>query len=471
MKNRFLQFFCLLNFCLFAQPGTLLYNQLLAEYELADIPDLLADIGVPSFLVDQNFGVELYKIGYETTTPLGDSIIAASGLVVVPKGPGYEFPIFHYDAGTHPYEENLSNLDNEALALAMIAVEGNIAMAPDYIGYGDSPIDIPHPYLHIETEANAGIDLLKATTTFLDDIGISFNNDIILGGYSQGAHAALATLKFIQENNTENYNIKGTFTGAGPYHLSGPVIDSILVGNPIEGYFLPFLIEGYQYMYGDLYTDYDEVYTSPWDSLIPRIFDKSDSLTIEDVSFPISPIDVLNPIYLLAMQTDTNHIIRQHLKSNDLHTGWFPITKTTLYHCSSDDYVPFSSTLNTYNAFLLAGAPDISLVENPTPDLSHVECFTPFLLNLKMYISELNTHAPLGLTESEIISDFNWYSENDKLIIESIHPNSITMSVSTIQGKRVFNSNFVGRTEIPTNHLSKGCYVIQVGSHFFKYIK
>ncbi len=471
MKNKCIRFLFLLPFFAFAQPGTLLYNQLIAEYELDEIPELLTEIGIPSFLVNQNFGIELYKIGYETSSPLGDSIIPASGLIVVPKSTNYEFPIFHYNAGTHPYGENLSDLDNEALALAMIAIEGNISIVPDYIGYGDSPIDIPHPYLHEETQANASIDLLKASQIFLNDINVNFNNDLILGGYSQGAHAALSTLKYLEEDNTENYNIVGTFTGAGPYYLSGPVIDSILSGNQIEGYFLPFLIEGYQYMYGDLYEEHEDAYNSPWDTIVPKVFDKEDPLSIEDVIFPESPIDVLNPGYLYALQNDTNHIVRQHLKTNDLHTGWYPYSPTSLYHCSSDNYVPITSSQNTFQAFQEAGAPAVNLIENETPNLSHVDCFTPYLLLLKIFIANNNAHGPLYLTELDPTSSLEWYSDKEYIYINSKNETEQIVTISTIQGKRIYSEIMKYSVQIPVQNIASGYYLIRVGTSTFKFVR
>ncbi len=471
MKNLLSHLFLLLPMFAFSQPGTLLYKQLIVEYELEEIPDLLDNIGLPSFLVNQNFGIELYKIGYETNSPLGDSIIPASGLVIIPKGVNYEFPIFHYNAGTHPYSENLSDLDNEALALTILAIEGNITMVPDYIGYGDSPIEIPHPYLHEETQAKASVDLLTASLELFDDLEVTINNDLILGGYSQGAHAALATLKSLEIENTSNFTVLGTYTGAGPYHLSGPVIDSVLAGHPIEGYFLPFLIEGYQYMYGDLYSTYQEVYQSPWDSLVPRIFDKSDSLSIEDVSFPNLPIDVLNPDYLLAMQTDSNQAVRMHLKENDLHVGWFPNSKTRLYHCATDNYVPQSSSQNTYNNFLAAGAPDIELIINETPGLTHVDCFTPYLLSLSAFIALHNTHAPIGLNEFGEDAKFKWYSNNNSIYIELKEDVSVPIAIFNILGKRVYSTRANSFLQIPISNLNKGNYLLQIDNSFFKFMK
>ncbi len=471
MKNTFLIIISFISQITFCQPGTLVSDQLLDEYELADVPVLLSQLGIPSFLVNQNFGVELYKLTYLTKAPLGDSLILASAFVTVPKSTTYEFPLFHYNAGTRPYEENLSNLENEALALAMLAIEGNISMAPDYIGYGDSPLNIPHPYLHAETEANAGIDLLKAAHTFLDSIGVHTNNKLVLGGYSQGAHAALALQRSLQENNPENYEIVGTYVGAGPYDLSGPVIDSVLTGSPIEGYFFPFLLESYQYMYGDVYSSLEEIYASPWDSLIPRAFSKTDPLTVADLTFPPSPIYILTPDYLLDLQTDTNHIVRQHLKTNDLHKDWFPTTSTSLYHCTEDNFVPIESTENTYNAFLDAGAQEIEFIENSTPGILHSECFSPYLLNLKLYLVSISSYAPVGLSEANQMNGINWYSEGQNLIITSELFQQQMVSISTIQGRIIFQDNVSNELEIPMGKLPKGCYIINVGDFSFKYLK
>lgn len=464
MKKFLFVSLCLVGFMVKAQPGTLVNSVFLDDYELNEIPGLLATIGIPDFLVDQNFGIDLYKITYETTSPLGDSIIEASGLVVLPKSTDYEFPIFHYNAGTHYYDENLSSLDNEALALAMIAVEGNIAIGPDYIGYADSPISIPHPYLHAETEASCSVDMLKASKTFVANEGLHFNNDIIFGGYSQGAHAALATLRSIQNNNPENYHIKGTFTGAGPYDLSGSVIDHILDGNTLEGYFLPFLVEGYQYMYGDVYTSYDQVYAAPWDSIVPRVFDKTDPYDLEDASFPNMPLDILNESYLLDLQSDTNHVLRQHLKENDIYKDWFPEDYTKLYHCNTDDYVVIANSVTAYNSFVAQGAPNVGLVENLEPNMTHVSCFTPYLLNLKGFIAEVNTHAPLSLVELDDLSKLKWFVQNGALHVQSDKAVEEDFTLYSIEGKALIRGDFNGELQLDLKNIPGGTYFIRFQS-------
>src|SRR5690606_25458164 len=107
------------------------------------------------------------KIRYVTRDIRGDSTVA-SGALMMPEGTGCDsLSMISYAHGTVLEKEDVpSRYNQEAIIATLMASTGRIVVAPDYLGLGDNPG--LHPYLHGESEATATIDLIRATSEFLN---------------------------------------------------------------------------------------------------------------------------------------------------------------------------------------------------------------------------------------------------------------------------------------------------------------
>ena len=68
--------------------------------------------------------------------------------------------------------------------MAVFAGHGYITSLPDYIGQGKSKVK--HPYLHIESEATSGADMLKAVKELCGEFAVRNNSKLFIIGLSQG---------------------------------------------------------------------------------------------------------------------------------------------------------------------------------------------------------------------------------------------------------------------------------------------
>lgn len=110
----------------------------------------------------------------------------------------------------------------------VLATQGYIVVAPDYIGYGvDS--HIMHPYvLFPEVNAISGIDMLHASRIMLDRVGIlakSAQSNLYLTGYSEGGAYTLWTSRLVQTSmahviSDDNLVLKMTSSAEGAYDLN-----------------------------------------------------------------------------------------------------------------------------------------------------------------------------------------------------------------------------------------------------------
>ena len=118
--------------------------------------DMIANYG---FLMQ--YGVDMYKITYETNDVFGQ-LDTASGLLVLPMhDQPTEFPLLCYQHGTINTPTDVpSNLQGGYELATIFAAVGYVTTAADFLGMGESRGF--HPYVHADSEASAAIDMLFA---------------------------------------------------------------------------------------------------------------------------------------------------------------------------------------------------------------------------------------------------------------------------------------------------------------------
>ena len=291
------------------------------------------------------YGIDAYKIQYLTNDINGVESIA-SGLIVVPSSSNCSWSLTTYLHGTVTLKENVpSRLSDEAsIGYYASAIIGSVVALPDYLGLGDSPG--LHPYIHSETEASASLDMLRATREFCENHSIYLNDDLFLFGYSQGGHSTLALQKLIEEENTEEFNITASIPMAGPYDVSGVQTDLLTNEESYPApYYLPYLILSYYNIYPELNEyNYDSLFISPYDSILPLYFDGYHSGYEIDEIMPSNPINVLNPEFYNNFLSDSLHPFRIALEANDL-TNWTPTAPINFYYCGGDQHVTYLNSI------------------------------------------------------------------------------------------------------------------------------
>ncbi|MFC4375606.1 lipase family protein [Nocardia halotolerans] len=136
------------------------------------------------------------------TRGVGGVTQPASGALYLPAGaaPAGGWPVVAYDHGTTGLGAGCGGQSDPAGApwpdsqaredvfLRHLVSKGFAVVAPDYLGLGRFDTG-PHPYLDIDTEATATLDLLRAARSVRPDLSPVW----LAAGMSQGGHAALGT--------------------------------------------------------------------------------------------------------------------------------------------------------------------------------------------------------------------------------------------------------------------------------------
>ncbi len=369
--------------------GELVSDSLVATLNHAEIEAVYAIFDLHTMFVPIEFEVvELHRIVYYTLNGRGDGMTTASGIVTIPIGNYCDFPLIAYNHGTHNYDEVISNFTakyNQHYVGVPLAASGYVAVLPDYLGYGATPLSHPHPYIHAKSEATCVVDALRAARILCNNLAVSLNGQLFLLGYSQGGHVTMATHKEIEENNAGEFTVTASAPCSGPYDLSGMMRDSMLTaGKFSNSYFMAFVSMSFQYIYQNMYSEIVEIFTAPYDSLVLRMLSRENPESYLSDSLPKIGIDMFQSDYLAELIENNAHPFNQNLKDNDLY-DWVPQAPVALFYCTDDEQVPYQNAIFTANFMTVAGA-DVQALN--AGHFNHVDCTFPAMLYAILWFDE-----------------------------------------------------------------------------------
>ncbi len=230
--------------------------------------------------------VEIRYVYYVTSDPQGQPA-TASAAVFVPSGADAgcsgERPVVLYAHGTTTDKAfNMAQVDKNAegsLMMAFYAAQGFIVVAPNYMGYDRSGLQYT-PYLNAESSAIDMIDGLRAAKAHLAVEGASKpSSKLLITGYSQGGHVAMATQKVIERDYASEFTVTAAGPMSGPYNLV-KMGDAVTSGTINAGatLFLPLQLTSYQKAYGNIYSNPADVYQAPFAATAETLFPSTESL-------------------------------------------------------------------------------------------------------------------------------------------------------------------------------------------------
>lgn len=433
--------------------------ELVNHYSAANISALAASFGIPSNLYQADYGVDAYKITY--TMPYMGETIEVSGAMFVPTDvpESCELPVHTYMHGTiFIRDEAPSNMPFEAIVGYIMSSPGYITLMPDYVGLGES--DLMHPYIHSESEAEAGIYMLEAVTLIGEEIGFSYNGEQLISGYSQGGHAAMAMAREIQENWSDTYEVTACAPQAGPYNMSeiqGPLSVDV-DAYPSPAYFA-YNVVGWNSFYGNIYDDLSEIFQEPYASMLPDMLDGETGAGEINAVLPTLIVDLLQPGIVEEILNNSNHPYMLAAADNNCH-DWVPNCHMNMYYCNSDDVVYPENTLSAYEYMIANGAENVGTFDGG--DLGHGDCAGPSIFGGLLWMDQFHQDCV-----PESVSDFA-----NGITSWGIAPNPAQSGFTTLIGVPL-NTQWIvrdmtgrivktGNTNTVELGKSKGIYFIEV---------
>ena len=352
-----------------------------------------------------------------------------SGLVIIPHSPTEAFPIFTYQHGTVILDSQAPSItgisaDNvEILMISLIsAPSGFITVIPDYTGIGDP--DKYHPYIIANSHTEALVNMIRSVKQLSIEMegndGFQCNDQLFLAGYSDGGYATLASQKGIQIDYSDEFSITASFPMAGPYDLSGTMVDYFL-SEPeyTQPYYVPYVLTSHLWYYQGLDVDFAEYFEPFWADTLPSLFDGTHSGSEINDLMPGNPLDILLDGVLEEFENDEDHFFRQSLEENTL-LDWVPENPTYFYHGMGDDIVPYENAQVAYDTFVDNGASDVSLELFPEELGGHSDVAVTCLLSGYTVILEYQRISPKGDMNSDgLVSLIDLALLSESILVEN----------------------------------------------------
>ena len=346
---------------IFSYQGELVSFEFLESFSIEEAQESLdSQFGdnAPEVLYD----ITMYKILYNTIDPHGNEVLA-SGVIAYPENLNQAFPIISWQHGTEVKRDNVSSNHAFNLLSLWLTARGYIYLEPDYLGLGES--ELLHPYCLKEPSAWTTIDLIRAAQIFCDNPNGSFyypiksNNDLILIGYSEGGYVTMASHMMIEQQNLDTFNLLASFPMAGPYDLSGIMVDLMLEYEPYgEPFYLPYVLVPYitYYEMGLL----NEYFLPEYAEMFEYLFNGDYSSSYINNLLPDIPIEILLPQFIEDFTNNLNHPLRLNLFENNL-WDWSPQADMHMYHGVGDELIPYENSQIAYDSFINSGSDNVNL--------------------------------------------------------------------------------------------------------------
>ncbi|MEW9552502.1 hypothetical protein [Nonomuraea sp. NPDC050783] len=329
--------------------GSIVTATLLARRSSKQVARYLARAGLPVPARPQ--GADLYAVVHRTLAVDGTPT-TASGVVALPHRSRKHLWTVTYEHGTLATKADAPSMDEgdgRAVPL-MFAAAGFAGVAPDYLGLGKGPGY--HPYLDAATEASASADLLRAATELAGRQGRALSGDLLVTGFSQGGHAAMALARSLRDDDT--WRVRAVAPVSGPYRLRTAEMPALLGGRldpSIAAFYLAYWTVSTNRLHR-LYDSPGEVFRRP---AVERLFDGAHSFRQITAELPRTPRELATPAYLKRLAAPSGPLL-EALEANDgTCAGWRPGVPVHLYGAHGDKEVAFANSRQCLGQLRAAG--------------------------------------------------------------------------------------------------------------------
>lgn len=454
-------------FLTYSSTAQLVSYHLQQSFTVASLDSFLSLSGF-SLPIAPQYDIDVYQVIYKTPYKHIDSLVNASGIVVVPKNVACPLPLGCYAHGTFSSRLQVPSYDGPERPIGLFfgGIGGVLAAMPDELGLGDSDSSILiHPYINAFHSGHASVNMMRAARQLADTLALQLSGEVVLTGYSQGGYTTMATNKLIQENYSSEFNIVASAPMSGPYDLKKTMVDVMLSTSRFATpSYLPYLLLGNHSVYPALqqrYPNPSAIFKSPYDSILPPLYySKLYSTGYIDQFCDTVPRNMIQDSIINDFANDTLHIFRQVLGENDL-LGWAPQNPVKIHYCTNDEQVNFLNAVRADTAWNANGSPDVQ-IQN-FGHFTHGQCVEPSITSAAFYLLGKLTACTTGIKEQEGIA-FRMFPNpaNGQLKIVK-QEGEFDLSVMDLNGRVVYRKALLFDTEnINLSNFNPGLYAVEL---------
>ena len=341
--------------------GEIVSSHLIVSYTVEQLQELLNlfDFSTDFTLI---YDFKVYNILYQSVDVNGDKILLSGALMIpVNKDNPSMLTINHGTVTSRTDAASIYPLRIIEGPMGMIATSiGYVTLIPDYPGFGSSYT--MHPYIHAKSLAISVIDFIRAGRAFCTNNGISLNEKLFLGGYSEGGYVTMATHKEIEENYADEFSLTAVAPMAGPHNLSWMAHHILAKSTYDNPAYLAFMMTAYNKTYG--WNKLGEIFNEPYASNMPGYFDGSNRYAEINNALPTTISTLFKQSFLDSFLAGNETTLDNALAENTL-LGWDPVAPIRMYHGDADSTVFYKNSVDAKVDFESRGATNIELITIP----------------------------------------------------------------------------------------------------------
>ncbi|WP_208948771.1 lipase [Streptomyces subrutilus] len=348
--------------------GTLVSSEKL--YTLATPQAVAAELGAAGFQDDTvRHGVVAYRLVYRTVDAHGRPI-TASGLFVLPLNSPGRLQAVSFAHGTGSHKDDSPSMQRAKFVSAPViahAAAGAAAVAPDYLGMGKGPG--LHPWMDIDSETTASLDMLRAARAFAPRTGHALKREVMVTGFSQGASAALGLGRALEAGADRWFRLGALAPVSGAYDFGGIELSALLEGRlepKSSVLYAAYTLVAFNRLH-HIYDSPREVFRAPYDSTVEALFDGAHTGEQLMRGTP-GTVDELLTEHGRELLTHPTGPLAKALRATDaVCTDWAPRAPVRLYMSTGDEQAVTENTEHCQAALLRNG------VDAPVVDLGEVD--------------------------------------------------------------------------------------------------
>ncbi|WP_199545746.1 lipase [Streptomyces sp. N35] len=316
-------------------------------YTLASPEAVSAELRRAGFEDDAvRHGVTAYRLVYRTVDAQGRPT-TASGLFVLPRSGERRLATVSFAHGTGSHKDDSPSMSRAEFVSAPViahASAGAAAVGPDYVGMGKGPG--PHPWMDIPSETTASLDMLRAARAFAPHTGRTLQRPVQVTGFSQGASAALALGRALQDGADPYFRLGALAPISGAYDFGGTELPALLEGRleaKSGAVYAAYALVAFNRLH-PVYDDPAEVFRAPYDRTVEALFDGAHTgeQLMRGTPGTVDELLTARGRDLLAHPTGG---LAEALRGTDgVCRGWAPRTPARLYMASGDEQAVTENT-------------------------------------------------------------------------------------------------------------------------------
>jgi pimeloyl-ACP methyl ester carboxylesterase len=265
----------------------------------------------------------------------------ATGLLGIPKNHRALTSVMWLN-GTNPTRSEAPSSGGliGLLVGALFAGSGHLLLAPDYIGLGTS--DSYHPYMHTVSTVDAATDFIRAVAMYCKREGIEWCPQMMLVGYSQGAHAVAVLQRELEASPIQEAEILAVASIATPLDLANVTLPWALEGRAAShSTYLAYIAHSYSRAYNQ---PLESLFTDDATILVRELFNGLHAGDDIMRQLPPTPLAMFRDSWVQSYRAGESSWFRDALEENEA-IAWAPRAPLRLYYGEADVDVPPNDAL------------------------------------------------------------------------------------------------------------------------------